>query len=149
MVVRHHRHCCHYQNCVADWFCKSARDAHELSHDVKSMVCDECDARFSMRSLFDRHAVLHLETSDWQCAIGSCARVFKCKGDLVAHQKEHYSSQYACSECKYKCAQRRYLTYHMKKHNPPGITCDGCGQVFWYYENVKRHQDRGECPESK
>lgn len=140
---------CSLATCTSNWVSKGGCKAHQELHRRATYQCEECGWYHSSKAEFDRHVVKHSVREPWMCKHKGCKRTFKRKGDLTAHSLTHVSAKkklYSCDQCTYSSTQKRYVTYHKRKHEPPRIKCDLCGSVFRYFEDKKRHLARG-CSE--
>ncbi len=153
-VLRQHlraQHClfvCSFASCTSNWVSKGACKAHEELHRTASFRCDECGWYTSAKAELDRHVLKHTTDKPWVCDAKGCGRAFKCKGDWTSHKITHGRSTqvFSCSKCEYTAKNKCYVTYHMRKHEKPRIKCPSCPAVFRYYEDKKRHVEKG-CAE--
>lgn len=83
---------------------------HEISH-VNCILCGELlDTDYSV-------VANHLKKHNTYCT--ECNRYFKTRNHYIAHHDAvHKNIHYKCKLCKKAYKSMRYLTYHIKSHDP-------------------------------
>ncbi len=148
LCENHSMYVCNFALCISNWVSKGACAAHEELHRTATLRCDHCGWYTTGKAEFDRHVLKHTGDTPWTCKEKGCGRSFKRKGDLTAHELTHIDSSdsvsmFSCNKCSYSSNQKWYVTYHMRKHEKPQVTCELCGTVFRYFQDKKRHLARG------
>ena len=157
-----------YYTCM---YCnKHFESIHYLNkHHVKNhppVLCDVCNRTFNTPNLLIRHSYRHL---DGQFKCKDCEKSFHFKSELDSHSMKHSKERLQCKKCdksfirnsdlnahidthgkKWKCeypgctkecADKRYLTMHMKVHSLElKYPCQKCKKKFRFYEQRKRHE---------
>ena len=109
---------------------------HSYTHLSGNYQCDDCSESFHFKSELDLHKNKH---SDCRFQCKKCGRSFIRNADLNAHLDTH-GKKWKCTfkGCNKECADRRYLSTHMKIHSDElKYPCRKCKKRFCFYEQCK------------
>ena len=113
---------------------------HSYTHLSGNYQCEKCLESFHLKSELDSHKNKH---SDCRFQCKKCDKSFIRNSDLNAHLDTH-GKKWKCSfkGCNRECADRRYLSTHMKVHSDElKYPCRKCKKKFHFYEQRKRHEN--------
>ncbi|XP_037024657.1 zinc finger protein 468-like isoform X3 [Bradysia coprophila] len=123
---------------------------HKLIHKrEKSFACDQCDRKFSRRSLLTQHKRIHNGIKPYACDLCDqrCAR----KSTLIRHLGTHIGMKsFACSICGKKFSRNSTLNHHKVLHSGQyPFECDICSRKYVTKSSLSYHlqtHNRGEKP---
>ena len=112
---------------------------HSYRHLDGKFGCKDCKESFHFKSELDCHS-MKLSKERLQCK--KCDKSFIRNSDLNTHINTH-GKKWKCEypSCTKECADKRYLTTHMKVHSAElKYACRKCKKWFRFYEQRKRHE---------
>uniref|UniRef100_A0A3Q3D592 GDNF inducible zinc finger protein 1 n=1 Tax=Hippocampus comes TaxID=109280 RepID=A0A3Q3D592_HIPCM len=114
----------------------------------KPFACDECDSRFTQKSMLAYHKRSHTGEKPFMCE--ACGKSFASKEYLRYHSNIHTGSKpFKCEHCGRGFAQRNSLRQHLTVHTGERpYACTYCDKHFTQLNALQRHQriHTGEKP---
>ncbi|XP_069506423.1 zinc finger protein 501-like [Ambystoma mexicanum] len=103
-------------------------------------ACPECQKRFCVKAILDRHLRIHYATKSYPCP--ECEKYYTTKKGLLVHLQTHTDhGDFQSSECekrfnaKGKCAIHRGTPFQQRP-----FRCTECNKSFTQKRNLIRHQ---------
>ncbi|XP_005189348.2 transcription factor grauzone isoform X1 [Musca domestica] len=129
--------------------------SHMKMHKEKKFACDECDRKFVLKYMLDKHKLTHLPESEKKFPCNDCGKFYANEYMLNQHQKAVHLNVYAkvCEICGETLPDSQYFKRHMEKHD--GIvqvktaTCDICGLILTNHQTLKLHKEEKHPPEKR
>ena len=106
--------------------------------------CLQCMSVFPFSSQLSSHMFKHRKVNHFLCSFTGCSKAFKTKWNRQAHEKSHQNAEIKCKHCDYKTKDIWYFKQHVRVHlDTLKYKCNKCGKGFRFYEQKKRHDQKG------
>lgn len=118
----------------------------EKQKDEKPFKCDFCEKCFRLKSLLNKHLILHSDLRPYSCS--ECGRAFKMRNNLTKHMVMHLDDKpFSCQHCGKTFKRSSELSKHdrtvhqgKKYRVNKRFQCNSCPKAFTYQQALEDHQ---------
>ena len=111
-------------------------------HPTVVHTCNTCGKSFALRFQLKKHEITHQEKSIF-CE--ECGKAFTTRGNLIVHMKGVHQGlrRYPCEICNVSCLEKSGLKVHMMTHTgEKPFSCVVCQKRFARKFDCRKHQQK-------